>query len=104
MPRGNMPRKPSRSGQHDRARATKPPAAKKSANVSRATLKSAPPVEKGPAKARSGYDPVNPTRVRAIIAGLDAMYPGVTCALTHRSAWELVVATILSAQCTDVRV
>jgi endonuclease-3 len=32
------------------------------------------------------------------------MYPGVTCALTHRSAWELVVATILSAQCTDVRV
>jgi len=32
------------------------------------------------------------------------MYPGVTCALTHKNAWELVVATILSAQCTDVRV
>jgi len=32
------------------------------------------------------------------------MYPDVTCALTHRNAWELVVATILSAQCTDVRV
>ena len=32
------------------------------------------------------------------------MYPGVTCALTHRSAWELLVATILSAQSTDVRV
>lgn len=32
------------------------------------------------------------------------MYPGVTCALTHRNAWELLVATILSAQCTDVRV
>jgi endonuclease-3 len=32
------------------------------------------------------------------------LYPGVTCALTHDSAWELLVATILSAQCTDVRV
>jgi endonuclease-3 len=42
--------------------------------------------------------------VRQIIAGLDQMYPGVTCALTHRNAWELLVATILSAQCTDVRV
>ena len=49
-------------------------------------------------------DPLNPDRVRQIITGLDQMYPDVTCALTHRSAWELVVATILSAQCTDVRV
>jgi len=32
------------------------------------------------------------------------MYPGATCALTHRSPWELLVATILSAQCTDKRV
>jgi endonuclease-3 len=55
-------------------------------------------------KSASGYDPLNPERVRQIIAGLDEMYPGMTCALTHRSAWELVVATILSAQCTDVRV
>jgi endonuclease-3 len=45
-----------------------------------------------------------PERVRQIIAGLDHLYPEVTCALTHRSAWELLVATILSAQCTDVRV
>jgi endonuclease-3 len=35
---------------------------------------------------------------------LDQMYPGATCALTHRSPWELLVATILSAQCTDKRV
>ncbi len=40
----------------------------------------------------------------AILAGLDAMYPNVTCALTHRNPWELLVATILSAQCTDKRV
>jgi endonuclease III len=32
------------------------------------------------------------------------MYPAATCALHHRNAWELLVATILSAQCTDVRV
>jgi endonuclease III len=32
------------------------------------------------------------------------LYPDVTCALTHTSAWELLVATILSAQSTDVNV
>ena len=32
------------------------------------------------------------------------MYPDVTCALTHNSPWELLVSTILSAQCTDKRV
>ena len=45
-----------------------------------------------------------PDRVAAILKGLDEAYPNVKCALTHRSAWELLVATILSAQCTDVRV
>lgn len=35
---------------------------------------------------------------------LDQTYPNATCALIHRSAWELLVATILSAQCTDKRV
>jgi endonuclease-3 len=39
-----------------------------------------------------------------ILRRLDQMYPGATCALTHRSPWELLVATILSAQCTDKRV
>jgi endonuclease-3 len=43
-------------------------------------------------------------RVRAILDGLDRLYPGVTCALAHGDAWELLVATILSAQCTDKRV
>ena len=32
------------------------------------------------------------------------MYPNATCALVHRNPWELLVATILSAQCTDKRV
>jgi len=43
-------------------------------------------------------------RVKKILQGLDRMYPGVTCALHHSNAWELLVATILSAQCTDKRV
>src|SRR2546426_9523501 len=43
-------------------------------------------------------------RVRKIIARLKQEYPDATCALHHRSALELVVATILSAQCTDARV
>jgi endonuclease-3 len=43
-------------------------------------------------------------RVRKIIARLERAYPDATCALHHASALELVVATILSAQCTDVRV
>jgi endonuclease-3 len=43
-------------------------------------------------------------RVAEILCRLDGAYPGATCALTHRSPWELLVATILSAQCTDKRV
>jgi endonuclease-3 len=43
-------------------------------------------------------------RIVKILAALDRMYPDVTCALHHSNAWELLVATILSAQCTDKRV
>jgi len=43
-------------------------------------------------------------RVTKILARLDEAYPNVTCALHHTSAWELLAATILSAQCTDKRV
>jgi endonuclease III len=45
-----------------------------------------------------------PDRIAAILKALDEAYPKAVCALTHRSPWELLVATILSAQCTDVRV
>ena len=45
-----------------------------------------------------------PERIAAILQGLDEAYPHAECALTHHSPWELLVATILSAQCTDVRV
>jgi endonuclease-3 len=43
-------------------------------------------------------------RLGRILADLDNLYPNVTCALHHRNAWELLAATILSAQCTDERV
>ncbi len=43
-------------------------------------------------------------RAKKIIARLKREYPDATCALHHTSALELVVATILSAQCTDARV
>jgi endonuclease III len=45
-----------------------------------------------------------PERIAAILKALDEAYPDAVCALTHRTPWELLVATILSAQCTDVRV
>jgi len=51
-----------------------------------------------------GYNPTSPERVAEILHRLDQLYPEVTCALTHSSAWELLVATILSAQSTDVNV
>lgn len=43
-------------------------------------------------------------RLAKILTALDQLYPNATCALHHRNAWELLVATILSAQCTDERV
>jgi endonuclease-3 len=43
-------------------------------------------------------------RAERLLAELQAEYPGADCALHHRSAYELLVATILSAQCTDERV
>lgn len=46
----------------------------------------------------------NPRRVRAILQKLDEAYPDVTCALLHENPFQLLISTILSAQCTDVRV
>ena len=43
-------------------------------------------------------------RLSIILRRLNRDYPDVECALIHNSAWELLAATILSAQCTDKRV
>jgi endonuclease-3 len=43
-------------------------------------------------------------RLNRILEELDRLFPQATCALNHKNAWQLLVATILSAQCTDERV
>jgi endonuclease-3 len=54
-----------------------------------------------PAKGPRGCDPA---RVRAILHKLDEAYPNAICALKHANPFQLLIATILSAQCTDERV
>src|SRR6202049_1354519 len=46
----------------------------------------------------------DPKRVAAILAKLDEAYPAATCELKHENPFQLLISTILSAQCTDVRV
>jgi endonuclease-3 len=43
-------------------------------------------------------------RVKKILARLDKAYPNASCALEHRTPFQLLISTILSAQCTDERV
>lgn len=46
----------------------------------------------------------DPSRVKTILAKLDEAYPKATCALKHENPFQLLISTILSAQCTDERV
>src|SRR5271157_1107527 len=118
MPRGVTPRQPSRSGHHDKV-LSRPlrtkvkasrvaPVLKKVAKVAApiAARRAAPkkPGSKTPAAPLKGHNALAPERVSEILKRLDERYPRATCALHHKSAWELLVATILSAQCTDARV
>lgn len=120
MVRGVVPRQPAKTGRHEGARtgpqghqsrgvsrekkqpvfAKTAPAAKHDGRT--ATQKQVSPRKPGSQSKR--YDPLAPERVQEILARLDKQYPAVTCALTHKTAWELLVATILSAQATDARV
>ncbi|MGI9102347.1 MAG: endonuclease III [Terriglobales bacterium] len=103
MARGIVPRQPSKSGRHEGRRT--PSVTRPNVRPSAARPRVARPPSAGKAaKPSKGYKPLAPERITEILKRLDATYPGVTCALQHRSAWELLVATILSAQCTDERV
>jgi endonuclease III len=53
---------------------------------------------------KSAASGTEPKRVAAILAKLDEAYPAATCELRHENAFQLLISTILSAQCTDVRV
>jgi len=57
-----------------------------------------------PAKARRESKPKKTQRAEEILQRLKEDYPEACCALEHRSPLQLLVATILSAQCTDKRV
>jgi endonuclease-3 len=73
----------------------------KSTAKSKAKPKKPSAPKKKPAASKAGADP---GRVRKILAALDKTYPAATCALHHENAFQLLIATILSAQCTDERV
>jgi len=117
MPRGVMPRRPGKIGRHEGARLKSsaiavPASPGKGRKVAAKSLTSSASA-KGPKKAAltaarngafKGYNPTSPQRISDILKRLDQLYPDVTCALTHKNPWELLVATILSAQSTDVRV
>lgn len=83
-------------------------APKKAAKRSNLNAVLAKPAGAASAKVKgSKVDPKHdlaPERIHAILDGLAKAYPNAECALVHRNPWELLVATILSAQCTDVRV
>ena len=115
MPRGIMPRRPTKSGRQE--------GAKRAAGASKAAFDvrsrgragessgkvftSALPgrqAKAGRSRPSKSYNPTSPERIAEILKRLDQLYPDVTCALTHKDAWQLLVATILSAQATDVRV
>jgi endonuclease III len=117
MPRGVMPRRPGKTGRHEGARlparAIAAPAEPGNGRKLAAKVLMDSASAKAPEKAMStvaksgvpkGYNPTSPERVSEILKRLDQLYPDVTCALTHKDPWELLVATILSAQSTDVRV
>jgi len=114
MPRGVTPRQPSRSGRQDKV-SSKPlrtnVKTRRASPVLKRAAKVAAPIggrialaKKTASGAPKGYNPLAHERVSEILKRLDERYPLATCALHHKSAWELLVATILSAQCTDARV
>src|SRR5215469_16124261 len=69
-----------------------------------AALRSPKPAPKKPPRPIGLGRGANPARVRAILQKLDEAYPAATCALVHENPFQLLISTILSAQCTDVRV
>ncbi|HUE53636.1 MAG TPA: endonuclease III [Terriglobales bacterium] len=109
MPRGIVPRRPAKTGRHEGTHGIQRVPKVKTAGSLNRHGRAGAPVPTRPAKTtRTGrtaaYNPLAPERIHEILQRLDQLYPDVTCALQHKSAWELLVATILSAQSTDVNV
>ncbi|HEV2276324.1 MAG TPA: endonuclease III [Acidobacteriaceae bacterium] len=98
------PRKITRTRQNSPARAARPAGNGKGASANASSKTAVQTAAKGAKNGRKASAPLAPGRISAILDILAQTYPGVECALHHRNAWELLVATILSAQCTDARV
>jgi len=62
------------------------------------------PAKKGTQARKPKVDHTSPERLNRIFAALDQLFPAAETALRHENAFQLLVATILSAQCTDERV
>ena len=69
-----------------------------------ATKKAKPAAKKAKGSAPGKLRGTDPARINEILAKLDEAYPDATCALKHQNPFQLLIATILSAQCTDERV
>ncbi len=67
-----------------------------------ATRRAKPSRRAHPSKPKTDY--TSPERLGKIFAALDRLFPRAECALRHENPFQLLVATILSAQCTDARV
>jgi endonuclease-3 len=114
VPRGIVPRQPAKTGRQAGVRSRQQLTAGKPSRPSAGRAEKAirpgqgKPSSRVSAKKKSkswkSYDPLAPGRVQEILTRLNGLYPDATCALHHRTAWELLVATILSAQSTDVGV
>ena len=70
--------------------------------VNAMTANTKSPRKGGKSKAKTDY--TSAARLEKIFAALDKLFPTAQCALQHENAFQLLVATILSAQCTDERV
>jgi endonuclease-3 len=84
------------------AKSKKKPAAKKKPGSAKPKAAKIAKASKAAKTARAAG--TDPKRVAAILAKLDEAYPNATCELKHENAFQLLISTILSAQCTDVRV
>ena len=73
-------------------------------NRAKVVAKKVKPTKSSARKKPTAAKGTDPKRVSAILQKLDEAYPNASCELNHANAFQLLIATILSAQCTDVRV
>jgi len=99
------PKRPFAPSRATAGRATKGPAKGpvKAAGTAKPKSQPAPSSKRAPAKRISAPTDLK-AQAKQVVRALAKAYPDAVCALTHNSAYQLLVATILSAQCTDERV